>query len=331
MSKRVRYMDLFRGIGIILMVMGHVGFGSGFYKFSHAFHMPMFFVVTGYFFRLVNFDIFIRKKLRTLILPYFAFGSLQLGTWLIIHRSENIQEKLAKLTSLLLTNTDGALVGGALWFLTSLFFAELLYYGLTKFFRDTKAITIVCLLIGFFGTIYNDIVSIRLFWGVDSALVGVLFIHVGVLFKEKLHKLLILKFRYSIALLFIGAILAMLNDPINMRTLKYSNPIMFWISALLLIVSLLNVCREIEDVKLVRFKHIISEIEYIGKNSIVYVCLNQFWISAISLIIPIGHNCMYQVAILLITLILLRFSALILMNTKLSVLVGYLPTTKERN
>lgn len=40
MSKRVRYMDLFRGIGIILMVMGHVGFGSGFYKFSHAFHMP---------------------------------------------------------------------------------------------------------------------------------------------------------------------------------------------------------------------------------------------------------------------------------------------------
>ena len=28
MSKRVRYMDLFRGIGIILMVMGHVGFGS---------------------------------------------------------------------------------------------------------------------------------------------------------------------------------------------------------------------------------------------------------------------------------------------------------------
>lgn len=45
MKKRIAYIDILRGIGILLMVMGHVGFGSRFSHYIHAFHMPLFFVV----------------------------------------------------------------------------------------------------------------------------------------------------------------------------------------------------------------------------------------------------------------------------------------------
>ncbi len=48
-KSRLKYVDFFRGIGIIMMVMAHVGFG-GYDHFVHAFHMPMFFFVSGYFF-----------------------------------------------------------------------------------------------------------------------------------------------------------------------------------------------------------------------------------------------------------------------------------------
>ena len=47
---RIEYIDLFRGIGILLMIMGHIEFAPRFDHFIHAFHMPMFFFVSGYFF-----------------------------------------------------------------------------------------------------------------------------------------------------------------------------------------------------------------------------------------------------------------------------------------
>lgn len=49
-NKRVEYFDIFRGLGIILMIMGHIGFGRYFDYFIHAFHMPMFFFAGGHSF-----------------------------------------------------------------------------------------------------------------------------------------------------------------------------------------------------------------------------------------------------------------------------------------
>ena len=53
-NTRKEYIDIYRGIGILCMVIGHLYIGFIFDKFSHAFHMPMFFFVTGYFFTLKN-------------------------------------------------------------------------------------------------------------------------------------------------------------------------------------------------------------------------------------------------------------------------------------
>ena len=46
--RRIEYMDIFRGIGIILMIMGHIWFGQIFDTFKAAFHMPMFFIISGF-------------------------------------------------------------------------------------------------------------------------------------------------------------------------------------------------------------------------------------------------------------------------------------------
>ena len=76
---RLIYMDIFRGIGIILMVMGHIGFGNVFDYFIHAFHMPMFFFVSGFFFtskpsdEVCTLD-FMKRKCKTLLVPYFIWG-----------------------------------------------------------------------------------------------------------------------------------------------------------------------------------------------------------------------------------------------------------------
>lgn len=45
---RIGYIDFLRGFGIICMVMGHIGFGTLFDKLIHCFHMPMFFIISGF-------------------------------------------------------------------------------------------------------------------------------------------------------------------------------------------------------------------------------------------------------------------------------------------
>ena len=60
---RLDYVDLFRGIGILLMIMGHVGFGAHFDKFIYAFHVPMFFVISGFLYsdKQIAFKNYLRK------------------------------------------------------------------------------------------------------------------------------------------------------------------------------------------------------------------------------------------------------------------------------
>lgn len=55
------------------MIMGHIGFGYGFDFFIHAFHMPMFFFVSGYVFRERRGSMFdlLKTKVQTLLIPYF--------------------------------------------------------------------------------------------------------------------------------------------------------------------------------------------------------------------------------------------------------------------
>lgn len=49
--KRLDEIDILKAIGIILMVMGHIGFGSIFDYWIHAFHMPMFYLISGFLYK----------------------------------------------------------------------------------------------------------------------------------------------------------------------------------------------------------------------------------------------------------------------------------------
>ena len=75
MSKRIEYIDIARGIGILLVVMGHNDFAaiSPFaYKVIYSFHMPLFFFLSGYFINpSVEFWTFFKKRFNSLLKPYF--------------------------------------------------------------------------------------------------------------------------------------------------------------------------------------------------------------------------------------------------------------------
>jgi fucose 4-O-acetylase-like acetyltransferase len=75
-SKRIAYLDVAKGIGILLVALAHADvslFSPYLHKFIYAFHMPLFFFLSGYFFKPgISFWAQLKKRFNSLLKPYFV-------------------------------------------------------------------------------------------------------------------------------------------------------------------------------------------------------------------------------------------------------------------
>jgi fucose 4-O-acetylase-like acetyltransferase len=69
-STRIATFDILKGIGILLVIIGHT-FMKEIGPYIQAFHMPLFFIVAGYFFKYKPLRIQLVRDFRRLIVPYF--------------------------------------------------------------------------------------------------------------------------------------------------------------------------------------------------------------------------------------------------------------------
>ena len=88
-SKRIEYLDIARGIGILLVVLGHNDFGAlsaFFHQVIYSFHVPLFFFLSGYFlntsipfleYLMKRFHSILKPFLFTILLIYFASVSFE--------------------------------------------------------------------------------------------------------------------------------------------------------------------------------------------------------------------------------------------------------------
>lgn len=76
MSKRIEYIDVAKGVGIFLVVLGHNQVKNSLpalADFIYTFHMPMFFLLSGIFFRAnIGFFPLLRRRFHTLLQPYLV-------------------------------------------------------------------------------------------------------------------------------------------------------------------------------------------------------------------------------------------------------------------
>ena len=70
-SSRSRTVDIARGIAMIAIVIGHLGVHD-INRVVFTFHLPIFFIITGYYLKTdESFKAVVKKRFRTLIVPYF--------------------------------------------------------------------------------------------------------------------------------------------------------------------------------------------------------------------------------------------------------------------
>jgi len=136
-SNRIQYIDIARGIGILLVVLGHNDFSiiSPFaYHVIYSFHMPLFFFLSGYFINTSDgFRTFAVKRFHSLLKPYL-FTIFLIYTGSISFGRIGFQNALGRIVKSLYAS--GIYIDWVqLWFLPHLFVVALYAFCFYKLFE----------------------------------------------------------------------------------------------------------------------------------------------------------------------------------------------------
>ncbi len=312
MKKIYKEIDILKGFGIIFMILGHVSIGYPIEKYISSFHMPLFFCVSGFLYvnRNLDFKSFNQKKVKRLLRPYVIFGIFHyiVKVPYLIIKNENILEPLYHL---FFFNNDKLPICGALWFLTALYFVYIIYFFIDKINNNIlKNISVFFLvMLGYWITL-----RIRLPLSFDIALISIGFFHIGHLFRNIYENRVNLRYMYIIAMIF-GGILSYINQKVNLREAIFGNFIIFYFCSIILTLGWLGVSIKLKNIG----GKIVSELEYIGKNSLLYMIFNQIivWIpnNIINKYKFLG-NCYLKIVLVFFTLIILHYISKVFKNNK---------------
>ena len=134
-NKRIDFVDLTKGVCIILVVMAHIG--GAFEKLDYhsmiaSFRMPLYFFISGIFFKSYEglFGFFIRK-INKLIIPFlFFYLSAFFLKYIVWKIAPGVFQLPVSWTELLVVFHDHALIkfNPPIWFLLALFNCNILFY-----------------------------------------------------------------------------------------------------------------------------------------------------------------------------------------------------------
>lgn len=183
---------------MFLIVWGHIRLGDWSNAFVYAFHIPLFFFLSGMVFskkRYLDFKSFFKKRTNSLIKPYIVFSILTWLVWAVFayvthSKVESYWMPLAE--TFIAQGSGGFLVHNVpLWFVTCLFVVEIIYY----FLADLKRLWIMTITIVMAAISYWAINNLECFdvtllpWNIEVAMLAIPFYAAGHwIVKAKTHQ-----------------------------------------------------------------------------------------------------------------------------------------------
>lgn len=240
MKKRIEFYDIAKGILMSMVVLGHIitmnYSGSALLKsFIYTFHVPAFFIITGMLMKVslteeCKFSFFVKKKFKTLLIPYFLFEAIAAISQMIFLGTEYLNIKGAIIGTFLIYCN-----GGATWFLPTLFVAEIAYYGIMKVHKKigmkaSLPIIISCFVSSFFFP------KTHIFIVVARCLLGIGFIWIGMFIMKQ--TLLQCTANKSVCLItwlvmvITTVVVTVINGKVGMNLCEFNNPILYIIGSL---------------------------------------------------------------------------------------------------
>lgn len=277
MKQRLDYIDVAKGLLILLVVCHHIPYEaqntffvsstSWMFKVQPlyvSFFMPAFFILTGYCSHFSsNFLLFLRKNLKSLILPAFIFYMLnEIYHWVLFEQEIDVYRSL-----FIFAKSGGA------WFVPALFLSKIAYWCIRNIFQKEKMIWIVLLSIMIVGTYFYT--KFNEYWYMWHAASLMIFIKIGEKIKTCEINAGIARLCSIVYLLVLLVCLLVYGD---IPRVSYSSMIKviylipFGILAVSATVSLLYVAKYWEHNKILKFFGKNSLMVYLIHNSILATC-----------------------------------------------------------
>lgn len=266
-NKRDKSIDIAKGIGIIAVVWGHVGQSCPCKNEIFLFHMPLFFLLSGYLFKDegLTFMIMLKKKVQSYLVPYIVFFTIILLLFILLYISIGYRDRIY-LSPGILIHPYG--VVGALWFLIALFEVHIAYYFIAKYIHKQWIKSAICLLCMILSQVFFR-------WGVNvplyigSSLSMIVFFHIGYL-MHKYHILAFSKDRlvllvFSI-LFYIVGIVSSINLDIKENKLEGNLALIFFaaLGCSYAIVYISFLLKEYNKISLIN-----TILSYLGQNTLI--------------------------------------------------------------
>lgn len=281
-----------KAIGIILMVIGHAGCPQLLFNFIYLFHMPLFFICSGIFFKEMTTGesvlVYIKKRMKGLYVPFLKWSILFLllhnlfmlvGIYNPIYGFDGgssyytVTELLQKFSLIVFTMHDYEELLGGFWFLRALFISSLIIAVVSlicqKTFRYKNEI--FCLLFLLMTIFIRRLAPEPEFWrDISMGTLGAMFYISGYVFKQYDD---VWRNKYGMILCLISLVLSWFyfKDGVSMGC-GFNKVFFFSVSAISGSLLTLYMSRLIED----KVGFLKKALYYIGNHTLEILALHFF-------------------------------------------------------
>lgn len=265
---RIEYIDVAKGIGIILVIVGHSHCPAEIRNFIYFFHIPFFFFISGVLLsQRRRFSEFVTDRVRYLLVPYYviAFISIVFSFFLSRHYRNDLNVTNAIMNVLKMSFGIKAdlesIYNGPLWFLPCLFYVQIFGYLIIGIKNDLVKILSVIIL-----SILGILLQVGSQIGFGSPLIALSFWFAGYMVKKQnsLQKIqsnrISLNIIAALCLLIIVGLMKRIGGNLSMSNVTLSNYIWFIIGGTAGSMAILISAMAVETSR---------GIEFIGKNAII--------------------------------------------------------------
>ncbi|MEA4921787.1 MAG: acyltransferase family protein [Eubacteriaceae bacterium] len=286
-TKRLEWVDQLKGIVMVFVVLGHMTYDKQlpYVVFCYAFHMPLFFMVSGLTARIhrnkhsldqERFRNFAWLRFKQLLIPYLLLNIVFIPVYWLNHHvlsggSFSFKELII---GVLYSNQDRFIVPtAATWFLPTLFLSLMLFFLIEKFAKgDCKTILIMgifCGTISFFDSLTGQMSKP---WDLNAVPLAACMICIGYVLLDNIDKItegirnfcpnIVLRWFLAIGCIIVGGAIALINGKCSMPGNIYHSFVYFILAMVLISAGIIFIAVKMKPLWIFKF---------IGQNTIFYM------------------------------------------------------------
>ena len=303
-QERLPYVDIAKGIAIWLMIVGHMYISDQVSIYIYSFHMPLFFFISGMFFRKdKSFFMNLESTIRGLLIPYLFFSIIGLTIcWISPYVHPELYHNMSGI-NIFIAAFNGIFIGvdqvtatsflplGPLWFLMALFVIRVFCSAISSIIKNEYLWATVCIIvsIAMYYLLTTNVYSLR------SGMMATPFFVVGFLVRKVNFTIIKYKSIVLVLLLLYFIFVVPLNGKCESDAAIYGNWMaIYYINAIVgsLLVLIISTYAAYKN----------SYLQKIGRNTLVILGMHSFFTKFMQIIAVylFGYNSMSSIIYILV-------------------------------